>query len=39
MKKLILILMISSLFADEAQIVGEIIITQKSKVEVYTALF
>ena len=31
--------MISSLFADEAQIVGEINITQKSKVEVYTALF
>ena len=39
MKKLILILMVGSLFAEEAQTVEEINITQKSKVVVYTALF
>ena len=39
MKKLILILMVGSLFADEAQTVEVINITQESKVEVYTALF
>ena len=39
MKKLILTLMISSLFANGAQFLGEINITQKNKVEVYTALF
>ena len=38
MKKLILILMVGSLFAAETQTV-EINITQNSKVEVYTALF
>ena len=39
MKKLILILMIGSLFAAEIQTVEIINITQNSKVEVYTALF
>ena len=39
MKKLILILMIGSLFAAETQTVEIINITQNSKVEVYTALF
>ena len=39
MKKLILILMIGSLFATETQTVEIINITQNSKVEVYTALF
>ena len=39
MKKLILILMVGSLFANEAQTVEVINITKKSKVEVYTALF
>ena len=41
MKKLLLIalLIVGSLFAAEVQIVEVINITQKSKVEVYTALF
>ena len=39
MKKLILILMIMSLFAAETQTVEIINITKESKVEVYTALF
>ena len=39
MKKLILILMVGSLFANEARTVEVINITQKSKVEIYTALF
>ena len=39
MKQLILILMMGILFADEVQTLEVINITQKSKVEVYTALF
>ena len=39
MKKLILMLMVGSLFADETKTTGVINITKKSKVEVYTALF
>ena len=39
MKKLILILMVGSLLANEARTIEVINITQKSKVEVYTALF
>ena len=39
MKKLILIMMVGSLFAAETQTVEIINITQNSKVEVYTALF
>ena len=39
MKKLILILMVGSLLADEMQTAEVININKKSKVEVYTALF
>ena len=39
MKKLILILLVGSLFAVDTQNVRVINITKKSKVEVYTALF
>ena len=39
MKKLIIILMVGSLFAAETQTVEIINITKESKVEVYTALF
>ena len=39
MKKLILILIVGSLFAVETQTVELINITKESKVEVYTALF
>ena len=39
MKKLILILMVGSLLADETQTAEVININKKSKVEVYTALF
>ena len=39
MKKILLILIIGSLFASETQTVDVINITKESKVEVYTALF
>ena len=39
MKKLILMLIVGSLFAVETQTVEIINITKESKVEVYTALF
>ena len=39
MKKLILILMLCSLFANDSQTTEVFNITQNSKVEVYTALF
>jgi len=39
MKKLIIILMFGSLFANDFQTIEEVNITQNSKVEIYSALF
>jgi len=39
MKKIILILMVGSLFANDSQTKEVINITQNSKVEIYSALF
>jgi hypothetical protein len=39
MKKLILIMMMGSLFANDTQTIEEVNITQNSKVEIYSALF
>jgi len=39
MKKLILILMVGSLFANDSQTIEIVNITKNSKVEIYTALF
>jgi len=39
MKKLLLIMMIGSLFANDSQTKEVINITQNSKVEIYSALF
>ncbi len=39
MKKLILILMVGSMFANDSQTKEVINITQNSKVEIYSALF
>ena len=39
MKKLLLILMVGSLFANDSQTKEVINITQNSKVEIYSALF
>ena len=39
MKKLILILMVGSLFANDSQTIEVVNITQNSKVEIYSALF
>jgi hypothetical protein len=39
MKKLILIMMVGSLFANDTQTIEEVNITQNSKVEIYSALF
>jgi len=39
MKKLILILMVGSLFANDSQTTEVVNITQNSKVEIYSALF
>jgi len=39
MKKLILIMMMGSLFANDSQTKEEVNITQNSKVEIYSALF
>ena len=39
MKKLILIMMVGSLFANDSQTTEIVNITQNSKVEIYSALF
>ena len=39
MKKIILIMMMGSLFANDTQTIEEVNITQNSKVEIYSALF